>query len=167
MHKICGPKREREREKRFIPFASHPFDLYPPHQRISSKPPHGESSCLDIVLQPSACSHFILSLYHVQTFPLDISGRDPIFLCPPSPLCSIFAFLFVCQRTIPPLFFTSSRYAGRLFFCTPFPFFLQDLGPLHHLYECKEQNGWPHLADSQNGCRTFKKISLFYLHHKL
>ncbi|KAK9717996.1 hypothetical protein QE152_g23430 [Popillia japonica] len=28
------------------------------------------------------------------------------------------------------------------------------------------ENRWSRLLDSQNGCRTFKKISSFYLRHK-
>jgi hypothetical protein len=68
VYQIFGPGREMEK-KRFIPLASHPFDLYTLHQRISSKPPHRESPCVDIVLHPSACSHFTPSLLSRPNFP--------------------------------------------------------------------------------------------------
>lgn len=166
MRKICGPEIERERKDLFH---SHLIHLtFIPAISVSPQNLHMGNPRAFILYCIPLPVHISFSLFITSKVSLLISlaAAPPSFALLLHPV--EFSSSCSCVRGLfPHLFFASSRYAGRRFFCTPFPFVLQDLGPLHHLYECKEHNGWRHLADSQNGCRTFKKISLFYLHHKL
>lgn len=113
MCKICDP----ERSGRFILFASPSiWPSSPSSAYLLAEAPR--ALILYCIATPSPSPHFILSLYDVQTFPLHIFGRGPIFLCPPSLPHNIF---FLHVRVLEKLFALSSLlllegYAGRRVF---------------------------------------------------